>query len=84
MNLAILFHYLVTLGRTVLRFIGYGAGAAAGAGLMIVAITTRIGEDSPLSNVRFLEVVTSYAVLGAIIGAVVGLVYWLWSRRAGG
>lgn len=84
MNLAIVLHYLLTLGRTLLRFIGYGAGAAAGAGLVIIAIATRIGEDSPLTNVRFLEVVMSYAVLGAIAGAFVGLVYWLWSGRAGG
>jgi hypothetical protein len=30
MNFVILFHYLFTLGRTLIRFIGYGAGVAAG------------------------------------------------------
>ena len=81
MNFVILLHYLSSLGRTLVRFIGYGAGVAAGAGLMIIAISTRIGENSPVNNERFIEVVINYALLGAIIGAIVGLIYWLWRQR---
>ena len=81
MNFVILFHYLFSLGRTLIRFIGYGAGIAAGAGLMIIAVSTRIGENSPVNNERFIEVVLNYALLGAVIGAFIGLIYWLWSQR---
>lgn len=83
MNFAILFHYLFTLGRTLVRFIGYGAAVTAGAGLMIIAVSTRIGENTPVNNGRFIEVVINYALLGAIIGAFVGLIYWLWSQHKG-
>ena len=82
MNFVILFHYLFTLGRTLIRFIGYGAGVTAGAGLMIIAVSTRIGENSPVNNERFIEVVINYALLGAVIGAFIGLIYWLWSQRS--
>ena len=83
MNLLILFHYLFDLGRTLMRFIGYGAGLTAGAGLMIIAVSSRIGENSPVDNQRFIEVVINYALLGAVIGGFVGLIYWVWTRRQG-
>jgi hypothetical protein len=81
MNFVILLHYLVDLGRRLLRFGGYGAGIMAGAGLMIIAVSTRIGENSPVNNERFLEVVINYALLGAVVGVLVGLVSWLWRQR---
>ncbi|MDX1417946.1 MAG: hypothetical protein R3293_27340 [Candidatus Promineifilaceae bacterium] len=81
MNRYILWHYLTSIGRSFLRFAGYGAGIAAGAGLMIIMIVTRIGDDSPVNNIRFIEVVTNYAIAGALIGGVVGLIYGLLRTR---
>ena len=81
MNFVILFHYLFDLGRTLIRFIGYGAGVTASAGMLIITVTTRIGENSPVNSERFIAVLINYALLGAIIGAVVGLIYWLWILR---
>lgn len=83
MNFLILFHYLFDLGRTLIRFVGYGAGFTAGAGLMIIAVSSRIGDNNPVDNYRFIEVVMNYALLGAVIGAFLGLIYWLWTRRKG-
>lgn len=81
MNRDTLIHYLTSLAQTLLRFITYGAGIAAGAGMVIIAITTRIGENTPVNNQRYIEVVINYAILGAAVGLVIGLVYWVWSNR---
>jgi len=80
-NRQYLWHILVTVGQTVFRFAGYGAGITAGAGLMIIMITTRIGEDSPVNNVRLIEVVINYALTGALLGGIVGLVYGVLSQK---
>jgi len=81
MNFVLLFHYLYDLGRTLIRFIGYGAGITAGAGMVIVTLTTRIGDNTPVNSGRIIEVLINYALLGAIIGAFIGLFYWLWNLR---
>lgn len=81
MNRHYLWHFLITVVLAVVRFAGYGAGIAAGAGLMIIMIATRIGEDSPVNNVRLIEVVINYAILGALLGGIVGLLYGLLSQR---
>lgn len=81
MNLQTFLHYLASLSQTLLRFAGYGAGIAAGAGLTIIGISTRIGENAPVNNERFIEVVINYAIVGAIIGGIVGLIYWVWMQR---
>ena len=73
--------YLISLGQTIGRFAGYGAGIAAGAGLMIIMVTTRIGENTPVNNERFIEVVINYALLGALIGGLLGLAYGIWTQR---
>jgi hypothetical protein len=81
MNRQTFLHYLYSLSQTLLRFAGYGAGFAAGAGMVIIAITTRIGENNPVNNQRFIEVVVNYAIVGALLGAIVGLIYWFWAQR---
>ena len=81
MNRQHLLFVLIRVGQTVLRFAGYGAGIAAGAGLMIIMITTRIGEDSPVNNTRFIEVVINYAIVGALAGGIIGLVYGIIEQR---
>ncbi len=81
MNRQTFLHYLYTLSQTLLRFLTYGAGIAAGIGMVIIAISTRIGEDSPVNNARYLEVVVNYAIIGAAAGLVIGLIYWIWTIR---
>lgn len=81
MSYQTLIHYLSTLLQTLLRSITYGAGIAAGIGMTIIAISTRIGEDNPVNNERYLEVIINYAIIGAAAGLVIGLVYWIWTNR---